>query len=125
MSLRKRPSVSAGRSPFERIWQERTVSQAIHPIAGRYRFIDEIPLRNGLPMAREHGLEVALRRGPNHFFRSMRMRPNAVCPCVIPACADAVRFLLASAKSAKTFIDLKSNALPAQVGPTSVRGSFL
>jgi hypothetical protein len=54
----------------------------------------------------------------------MRMRPNAVCSCATPACADAVCFLLASVKFAKT-IDLKSNALPAQLGPMSVRGSFL
>jgi hypothetical protein len=125
VALRKWPSASARRPPFERIWQERTVSQAVHPIAGLYWFIDDIPLRNGLAVAREHDLEVSLRASAARLFRSMRMRPNAGGSCATPACADAVCFLLASVNFAKTSIDLKSNALSAQLGPMSVRGSFL
>ena len=48
--------------------QERTVSQAVRPMAGLYRFIDDIPLRNCMAIAREHGLEVSLHERPSLFL---------------------------------------------------------
>lgn len=89
VALRKWPSASARRPPFERIWQERTVSQAVHPIAGLYWFIDDIPLRNGLAVAREHDLEVSLRASAARLFslnedaaqRRRLLCHTSVCRC--------------------------------------------
>ena len=56
--------------------QERTVSQAVRPMAGLYRFIDDIPLRNGLAIAREHGLEVPLHERPSIFLDQRGCSPR-------------------------------------------------
>jgi hypothetical protein len=123
MAFRKRPARHPQVAVREQIWQERTISQAVHPVPIGSLTTSHCAIawlwRETRPGS------IACGRAPNDLFRSMRMRPKALCSLVPHKCLPMQFVLLASVKFAKTSIELKWNALPAQLGPRSVRGPFL